>query len=158
VPNTWSSIVGYTIGYLRNKSGAANSGTSSGTAGTEVAKHEYQSISDDGDKKKDDDDDFFMTPPDLGPSLVSMAVFIFLNYCFYKKIAVRFVEFSYQKINVCKINYNWSNSKFDTLAIRSFRILHFNITAHIRHHCRKTNVLSCHRCLINTGVEKMSHI
>ncbi len=29
-----------------------------------------------------------------------------------------------------------------------------NITAHIRHLCRKTMVLSCHRCLIDTGVEK----
>ncbi len=30
--------------------------------------------------------------------------------------------------------------------------------AHIRHQCRKTTVLSCHRCLINTGVEKMNNI
>ncbi len=29
-----------------------------------------------------------------------------------------------------------------------------NRTAHIRHQCRKTTVLSCHGCLINTGVEK----
>jgi len=29
-----------------------------------------------------------------------------------------------------------------------------NGTVHIRHQCRKTTVLSCHRCLINTGVEK----
>jgi hypothetical protein len=27
-----------------------------------------------------------------------------------------------------------------------------NRTMHIRHQCRKTTVLSCHRCLINTGV------
>jgi hypothetical protein len=32
--------------------------------------------------------------------------------------------------------------------------LKINKTAHIRHQCRKTAVLSCHRCLINTGVEK----
>jgi hypothetical protein len=25
-------------------------------------------------------------------------------------------------------------------------------TVHIRQQCRKTTVLSCHRCLINTGV------
>ncbi len=31
-------------------------------------------------------------------------------------------------------------------------------TAHIRHQCRKTTVLSFHRCLIQTGVEKMNHI
>ncbi len=33
-----------------------------------------------------------------------------------------------------------------------------NGTAHIRHQCRKTNVLSCRRCLIKTGVEKMNYI
>jgi hypothetical protein len=29
-----------------------------------------------------------------------------------------------------------------------------NTTAHIRHQCGKTSDLNCHRCLINTGVEK----
>ncbi len=29
-----------------------------------------------------------------------------------------------------------------------------NTTAHSRHQCMKTMVSSCHRCLINTGVEK----
>ncbi len=33
-----------------------------------------------------------------------------------------------------------------------------NRTAHIRHQCRKTTVLSCQRCLINTGIEKMNNI
>ena len=33
-----------------------------------------------------------------------------------------------------------------------------NRAAHIRHQCRKTTVLSCHRCLINTGVKKMNYI
>jgi len=28
----------------------------------------------------------------------------------------------------------------------------------VRHQCRITTVLSCHRCLINTGVEKMNYI
>ncbi len=31
-------------------------------------------------------------------------------------------------------------------------------TAHIRHHCRKTTFLGCHRCPINTGVERMNYI
>ncbi len=31
-------------------------------------------------------------------------------------------------------------------------------TAHILHQCSKTTVLRCHRCLINTGVEKMNKI
>jgi hypothetical protein len=30
----------------------------------------------------------------------------------------------------------------------------YNRTAHIRHQCRNTTVLTCHRCLINTGVKK----
>ncbi len=34
------------------------------------------------------------------------------------------------------------------------QICSVNRTAHIRHQWRKTTVLSCHRCLINTGVEK----
>jgi hypothetical protein len=33
-----------------------------------------------------------------------------------------------------------------------------NGTAHIRHQCRRKTVLSCHRCPIKTGVEKMSYI
>ncbi len=33
-----------------------------------------------------------------------------------------------------------------------------NRTAHIRHQCRKATVLSCHRCLINSGDEKMNYI
>ncbi len=31
-------------------------------------------------------------------------------------------------------------------------------TAQIRHQCRKATVLSCHRCPINTGIEKMNNI
>ncbi len=34
----------------------------------------------------------------------------------------------------------------------------FNRRAHIRHQHRKTTGFSCHRCLINTGVEKMNKI
>jgi len=33
-----------------------------------------------------------------------------------------------------------------------------NRTALILHQCMKTNVLSCHRYLIKTGVEKMNNI
>ncbi len=34
----------------------------------------------------------------------------------------------------------------------------YNRSTHIRHKCRKTTVLSCQRCLIKTGVEKMNNI
>ncbi len=33
-----------------------------------------------------------------------------------------------------------------------------NATVHIRHQCMKTKVLSCHRCLIKTGDEKINYI
>jgi len=33
-----------------------------------------------------------------------------------------------------------------------------NGTAHIINQCRKTAVLSSHRCLVKTGVEKMNNI
>ena len=33
-----------------------------------------------------------------------------------------------------------------------------NRRARIRHRCRKTTAISGHRCLINTGVEKMNNI
>ncbi len=33
-----------------------------------------------------------------------------------------------------------------------------NGTEHIRHQCRQTTVLSCPRCLINSGVEKMNKL
>ncbi len=33
-----------------------------------------------------------------------------------------------------------------------------NITTRNRYVCRKITVLSCHRCLINTGVENMNNI
>ncbi len=36
--------------------------------------------------------------------------------------------------------------------------LRLNRRAHIKHQFRKTIALSCHRCLINTGVEKMNYI
>jgi hypothetical protein len=37
-------------------------------------------------------------------------------------------------------------------------ILVMHRIACIRHQCRKAAVLSCHGCLINTGVEKMNNI
>ncbi len=33
-----------------------------------------------------------------------------------------------------------------------------NRTARIKHECKKTIVLNCHRCLINDGFEKMNNI
>ena len=39
-----------------------------------------------------------------------------------------------------------------------FPLASVNRTAHIRHQCRKTAVLSCYRFLINSGVKKMNNI
>ncbi len=41
---------------------------------------------------------------------------------------------------------------------KTFFIVTYNGTSCIRLQCRKTTVLSSHRCLINTGVEKMNNI
>ncbi len=36
----------------------------------------------------------------------------------------------------------------------TIKLIYFSI----RHQCKKTTVLSCHRCLINASVEKLSYI
>jgi len=41
---------------------------------------------------------------------------------------------------------------------KSLDITHDDKTGHVRHQFRKTTALSCHICLINTGVEKMNYI
>ncbi len=43
-------------------------------------------------------------------------------------------------------------------SIQMLQISTNNRTACFRHKGRKTTVLSCHRCLLNTGVEKMNYI
>jgi hypothetical protein len=45
-----------------------------------------------------------------------------------------------------------------TNTLAYFPRMESNRRAHIRHQCKKTTVLSCHRCLINSGVEKMNYI
>ncbi len=40
------------------------------------------------------------------------------------------------------------------LNFKVFLCLRLNRAARIRHQCRKTTVLTCHRCLINAGVKK----
>ncbi len=40
----------------------------------------------------------------------------------------------------------------------AYQKTHCNRRVDIIHQCRKTTVLSYHRCLINTGVEKMNNI
>ncbi len=42
--------------------------------------------------------------------------------------------------------------------MRQICSVRLNRVAHIRHPCMKITVLSCHRCLIKTGVEKMKNI
>jgi hypothetical protein len=64
------------------------------------------------------------------------------------------VEAYYAFSNLCslmKIDFG------ERCQIQQLFTLH-NRTTHIRHQCRKTTVLSCHRCIINTGVEKINNI
>ena len=51
---------------------------------------------------------------------------------------------------------NWKEKKMKHLTHKKKEC--FIKTARIIHQCRKTTVLSHHRCLINTGVEKMNYI
>ncbi len=39
---------------------------------------------------------------------------------------------------------------------KPFYTCYLCITERIRHQCSKTTVLSCHKCLINNGVEKIN--
>jgi len=60
----------------------------------------------------------------------------------------------------CK-SFSDSKSVFTCLGYSggmTIHVLYSNKTSHIRHQCRKTTVLSCHRFLINTGVEKINNI
>jgi hypothetical protein len=43
------------------------------------------------------------------------------------------------------------------IEMKSLKVV-FNRTVHIRNLGRIIAVLSCHRCVINTGVEKMNYI
>jgi hypothetical protein len=49
-----------------------------------------------------------------------------------------------------KIKREEKEKKFGTVVVS----LATNRKARIRDHCRKTSVSICHRCLINTGIEK----
>ncbi len=49
-------------------------------------------------------------------------------------------------------------SGFDHNNEHGIRYYFTNGAAYIRHQCRDTTVINCHRCLINTGVENMSTI
>jgi hypothetical protein len=76
---------------------------------------------------------------------------VFLHWCLINSILLN--KFKDNKILFYKICH-WflvTNKLFTGLNIP-------NKTTHIRQVCRKTIVWSCHRCLINTGVEKMNNI
>jgi hypothetical protein len=46
----------------------------------------------------------------------------------------------------------------NSMFVLQYEFITTNLTAWIRHQCRKTTVLTCHRCPINAGVEKMNNI
>ncbi len=51
----------------------------------------------------------------------------------------------------------WFKSKQTNCNLQLIKIELANRTEWIIHQCRKTAVLSCHRWLINTGVEKINY-
>jgi hypothetical protein len=62
-----------------------------------------------------------------------------------------------------KKNFFWRNLQFCairwTVFVAILLYINFsNRTARIRQECRRATVLSCHRCIINTGIEKMNTI
>ncbi len=65
--------------------------------------------------------------------------------------------------NVIKLLYDFdkpSQARYGnpTNFLLAFVCNNCNRRAHIRHQCIKTTVLSCHRCLINTGIDKLNNI
>jgi hypothetical protein len=56
-------------------------------------------------------------------------------------------------IDLCPSNFS-VNDTFNVSAFESLNNSKFIVPQYIRHLCRKTTVLSCHRCLFNTGIEK----
>ncbi len=79
------------------------------------------------------------------------------------------IETSYKKEMICtepsaSVRLPWMISTFcvklthQCLTNDIVQIVIHNGTAHIRQQCKKTAVLSCHRFLISSGVEKMNDI
>ncbi len=52
----------------------------------------------------------------------------------------------------------FTNFNYSQFILLNFVVFLVNRTAQVRHQCRKTTVLSCHRRLIITGVEKLNSI
>ncbi len=104
--------------------------------------------------------------------IVNRLLFFFFFFCcshlqnYWSKQGRRYAPLSslyYLDVYGCIIKIFWSSYDDhhewhvyykDVLALASV----VNSTAFIRHQCRKTAVLNWHRCLINTGVEKMNSI
>jgi hypothetical protein len=61
--------------------------------------------------------------------------------------------------NVLSPSLTQQRNKLERLSLTSFYFPYeSNRTARIRHQWWKTAVLGCHRCLIDTGVEKLNNI
>ena len=69
---------------------------------------------------------------------------VFLHWCLIRAVPLLIAQQPHKSymIKLVQIIVNYCNAKL------------VNGTARIRHQCRKTAVLSCHRFLINSGVEK----
>jgi len=70
----------------------------------------------------------------------------------------KWITQSYKHLKCHKVWPNFERTLSKPIKLCNHVYLTCNRTELVRHHCRKTTVLSCHRCLINTGVEKMNNI
>ena len=87
----------------------------------------------------------FLTPM-LIRHLWQLKTFVFLHWCLICAVLLA------QKAKVFYIALSWKGLPGMALSFWA------NRTAHIRHQCMKTTVLSCHRWVVNTGVEKINNI
>ncbi len=100
--------------------------------------------------------------------LPGIVFLIFFQYLFFRILFFFLLFFSAFKTNANRIsgrvtrrlekNTQHSEKVDKTVAELKGAKNDLNGTAHIRHQCRKTAILSCHRFLINSSVEKMNNI
>jgi hypothetical protein len=81
-----------------------------------------------------------------------------MSELYYKHVTIIIYNHSDNGLHYKQVKSIIYTSSSITLALAFTNIKAANKTAHISHLCRKTTALRCHRCLINTGVEKMNNI
>ena len=93
---------------------------------------------------------FTFSTPELIRHLWQLKTVVFLHWCLVHAVLMGRLGANTPAYRMLCHNLSYQNG-WDQL-------FESNGTVHIRHLCRKTAVLSCHRCLINTGVENVNYI